>query len=159
MSQPQLTPFTIIQAGPEHLDLVAPLFDAYRMFYEQPSDLAGARAFIQARLEQKDSVIFLSLAEEAGQTTGLGFVQLYPSFSSISMQRIWILNDLFVSPQGRSRGLGRALMERARELAHETGAKRLTLATAVDNFTAQKLYESLGYRRDKRFYHYSLEVK
>ncbi|HXW01377.1 MAG TPA: GNAT family N-acetyltransferase [Anaerolineae bacterium] len=159
MSQPQSSPFTIIQAGPEHLDLVAPLFDAYRVFYEQPSDLAGAKAFIQARLEQKDSVIFLSLAEEAGQTVGLGFVQLYPTLSSISMRPIWILNDLFVSPQVRSQGLGRALMERARELARETGAKRLILATAVDNFTAQSLYESLDYQRDERFYHYSLEIK
>jgi GNAT superfamily N-acetyltransferase len=157
MSQ-QSTPFTIVQARLEHLDLVAPLFDAYRMFYEQPSDLAGARAFIQARLEQEDSVIFLILAEEAGQTVGLGFVQLYPSFSSISMRPIWILNDLFVSPQARKQGLGRVLMERARVWARETGAKRLVLATALDNVTAQKLYESLGYHRDERFYHYSLEV-
>jgi hypothetical protein len=79
MRQTQPASFTIIQAGPEHLDLAAPLFNAYRMFYEQPSDLPGARAFIKARLEQGDSVIFLALAEEGEQQIGLGFVQLYPT--------------------------------------------------------------------------------
>jgi ribosomal protein S18 acetylase RimI-like enzyme len=151
-------PFTIIKAEPHHLDLVAPLFDAYRVFYNQPSDLTGARTFIQAGLENQDSVIFLALDESQGRNMGIGFVQLYPTLSSVSMRHIWVLNDLYVAPAARQHGVGRALMEQARQWAVETGAKRLSLATAIDNTVAQSLYESLGYQRDKKFYYYSLEL-
>ena len=149
---------TIIQAQLEHLELVAPLFDAYRVFYEQSSDLSATRAFIQARLENDESIIFLAVTEQNGQTIGLGFTQLYPSFSSVSMQRQWILNDLFVASTARKQGVGQALMDRARQLAIETGAKGLILSTAIDNYPAQRLYESLRYQRDQQFYHYSLKV-
>ena len=142
------------QAGPADADLVAPLFDAYRQFYEQPSDPGLARAFIAARLENHESVIFL--AERAGRP--VGFVQLYPLFSSTAARprRLWLLNDLFVAPEARGAGVGRALMERARRLAEETGAVGLELATARGNATAQRLYESLGYRRDDGFLRYEL---
>ena len=145
---------SIRQATLEDLDLVAPLFDAYRQFYRRPHDLPLARAFLQARLGAGDSVVYL--AEDDG--TGLGFVQLYPLFSSTGPRpgRIWLLNDLYVAPSARGRGVGRRLMDRARQLAEETGAQSIELTTARSNTLAQALYESLGYRRDEEFFYYSL---
>ncbi|HET7371701.1 MAG TPA: GNAT family N-acetyltransferase [Gammaproteobacteria bacterium] len=122
------------------IDLVAPLFDGYRQFYKQVSDLTLARQFLADRLRSGESVVFVAFESDKP----LGFVQLYPSFSSVSACRIWILNDLFVVPESRGRGVGRGLMERARRHASETGARQLVLETAADN-PAQKLYESLGY--------------
>lgn len=143
-----------IRADLEHLDRLAPLFDAYRVFYEQPSDLAAARAYLWERLRNLESVIFLALDRDQA----LGFTQLYPSFSSVSLERVWILYDLYVVPEARRQGIGRALMERARTFARESGAKALLLETAVDNLAAQALYESLGYVRDTGFYHYELTL-
>jgi ribosomal protein S18 acetylase RimI-like enzyme len=142
------------QAGPGDVDAVAPLFDAYRQFYRQPSDPALARAFLAERLERGESVVFV--AERDGRA--VGFVQLYPLFSSTAARprRLWLLNDLFVAPEARGGGVGRALMDRARRLAEETGAAGLELATARTNTGAQRLYESLGYRVDEQFLRYEL---
>jgi GNAT superfamily N-acetyltransferase len=145
---------TITRAALDHLDILTPLFDGYRQFYQQPSDLAGARQFLSERLSKNESVIFLALDGD----TGLGFTQLYPSFSSVSMKRLWILNDLFVAPEARKRGVGEALMERARQFAIETGAKGLMLETAIDNYTAQRLYERMGWQRENDSYVYNLRV-
>jgi GNAT superfamily N-acetyltransferase len=144
----------IIQARGEHVPQLAPLFDAYRQFYRQPSDLAGAAAFLRERIERNQSVVFLALLDG----TAVGFTQLYPSFSSTSMKRLWILNDLFVVPEARRRGVAKELMERARRLAVETSAESLALETAVDNHNAQKLYEGLGWIRDEEYFRYSLRV-
>jgi GNAT superfamily N-acetyltransferase len=145
------------RAGPEDLDVAAPLFDEYRRFYGQRSDARAARAFLGERLRREESVIFLAFAGEAGGQA-LGFMQLYPSFSSVSLRRLWILNDLFVHPDARREGVGRRLLERAREWAVETQAKGLILATAMTNATAQSLYESCGWKRDEEFQHYQLMV-
>jgi GNAT superfamily N-acetyltransferase len=142
------------QAGPADVDLVAPLFDAYRQFYRQPSDLALAREFLAERLDRQESVIFL--AERDG--CAVGFVQLYPLFSSTAARprRLWLLNDLFVAAAVRGGGVGRALLDRARRLAEETGAVGLELATARTDVGAQRLYQSLGYRLDDQFLRYEL---
>ena len=142
----------IIRADRTHVEQVAPLFDLYRQFYKQPPDPEGARRFIGDRLELGESVIFLALAGDHP----VGFTQLYPSFSSISMRRLWILNDLFVATEARKLGAGRALLERAREWGVETEAKELELSTATDNLTAQRLYQRTGWKRDLEFIHYSL---
>jgi GNAT superfamily N-acetyltransferase len=147
-------PVSTRQAVLADLDLIAPLFDGYRCFYGKDSDPAIAHAFIAERLMLCDSVIFLAL-DEAGNA--MGFTQLYPSFSSVSARRIWILNDLFVTSQARGRGVGKALLDAARQYAIQTGAKRLVLSTAHDN-PAQKLYESQAYVRDTGFLHYELEL-
>ncbi len=148
----------IIKAAVNHLDLAAPLFDAYRVFYKQPSDLSGAKEYLYHRITREEALVFLAVTEKDKQMIGLGFVQLYPSFSSITMKREWILYDLFVSPAARKQGIGRALMDKARQLAIETGAQTLILSTAKDNYPAQHLYESLGYERDEEFYVYELEI-
>ncbi|HEU5218806.1 MAG TPA: GNAT family N-acetyltransferase [Gemmatimonadales bacterium] len=136
------------------LPTLVPLFDAYRAFYSQPSDPARAERFLRERLAGNESVIYL--AESGG--TPLGFVQLYPSFWSVAACRSWILNDLFVSPEHRGTGAGRALMERARAHAVQTGAGGLSLATQRTNLTAQRLYESEGWQRDEEFLHYELAL-
>lgn len=147
----------IVRARIEDLDLVVPLFDAYRQFYKYVSDLEGARRFLTAHFEEQSSVIFLAFQNgEKGARQACGFAQLYPSFSSGVMKRLWILNDLFVAPEARRLGVGRALLERSRQLAVETQAKGLTLQTAVDNFTAQAVYEAAGWQREKQFYAYNL---
>ena len=136
------------------LPRLVPLFDAYRQFYGQPSDPGRAEEFLGERLSGNESVIYL--AEENGAS--LGFVQLYPSFWSVAAVRSWILNDLFVSPEHRRTGAGRALMDRARVHARETGAGGLSLATQRTNVAAQRLYESLGWQRDEEFFHYELSL-
>ena len=151
---PETQQTTIIRADLEHLETLIPLFDAYRVFYERPSDLSAANDYLRRRLSALDSVIFLALAGDRG----LGFCQLYPSFGSLNMRRIWILYDLYVIPEARQQGVGRTLMERAREFGQASGASRLELSTAKDNRPAQALYESLGYERDEGFYSYELTL-
>lgn len=146
---------TIRQAVLTDLDAVADLFDHYRQFYGQASDLAAARAFLKARFEHGESTIFL--AESEGQA--LGFTQLYPSFSSVSMARVFVLNDLYVAPTARRLGVGQALLNAAAVHARQLGAVRLSLTTAVDNVTAQSLYESNEWLRDEKFYTYQLALK
>jgi ribosomal protein S18 acetylase RimI-like enzyme len=145
-----------LRADATHLDAVAALFDAYRSFYQQPSNLEQSRAFIAERMAASESAIFL-IQDENGEA--LGFVQLYPTFSSIDAHRTWLLSDLFTAPAARGRGVGRLLMNTARDFALATGAKGLVLETATDNFTAQGLYESLGYVRDSGFYTYMLDLR
>jgi GNAT superfamily N-acetyltransferase len=145
------TSFSIIRASVEQIGQIAPLFDGYRQFYGQPSNLEAGRRFVLERLSCGESVIFLAL----DGALGLGFTQLFPSFSSVAMRRLWILNDLFVTPAARRRGVARGLLECAHQFAQETEAKGLVLETAIDN-PAQHLYEALGWQRDRKFYHYSL---
>jgi GNAT superfamily N-acetyltransferase len=146
----------VIQATSEHLEALATLFDGYRQFYEETSDLDGARTFIAERIERGESVLFLALLDQDGQESPAGLAQLYPSFSSASMQRLWILNDLYVAPPARKHGVGRALLQAAREHAERTQTKGLELMTARDNYAAQALYESMGWRRDEIFLSYTL---
>ena len=145
----------IIEANIKHLDEVARLFNLYRIFYKQPDDLERAHQFIKSRMEMKESIIFVSNNADG---TLSGFVQLYPSFCSVSTIPMLILYDLFVDPDTRTKGIGRALMNKARQYAKENGFKRLELSTAKDNFIGQSLYESLGYEVDDEFLHYSLEI-
>jgi ribosomal protein S18 acetylase RimI-like enzyme len=146
---------SVRRAGPEDLDAAARLFLGYLRFYGKDTLEADARAFIADRLERRDSVIFL--AEDEAQA--LGFMQLYPAFASLSLAPSWILNDLFVDPQARGRGIGEALMQAARSLALDNGAAELMLQTARDNLPAQGLYERLGWQRDTEFLVYTLDPR
>jgi ribosomal protein S18 acetylase RimI-like enzyme len=157
MPDPTVT-MRVATASGRDVALVAPLFDAYRRFYGQPSDLALAARFIDARLRGRESVVLLAEVEAAEPPAALGFAQLYPSFSSVSAAPIWIVNDLFVVPTARGRGVGHRLLDAARAHAEHTGACRLVLSTARTNVGAQRLYESLGYERDDAFLHYTQEL-
>lgn len=142
----------VFQAGSEHLEEVSKLFDQYRVFYKLSSDYEAARKFLKERFEKGDSTIF------AARVDGgiVGFVQLYPSFSSLSMKRVWILNDLFVNEDYRGRGVAKSLIGVAENFARETDCAQIILETQISNVTAQSLYESRGYARDEAFYHYAL---
>jgi GNAT superfamily N-acetyltransferase len=143
----------IVRASIKDLDDLVPLFDGYRQFYGQRSNLTVARVFLGDRIERDESVVYLAYT---GPREAAGFTQLYPSFSSVSLKRLWILNDLFVRSDVRRGGVGRALLERARQHAVETDAKGLVLSTGVMNKPAQTLYESCGWLRDDEFFQYHL---
>lgn len=130
------------------LDAVVPLFDQYRAFYGRASDPDGVRRFLSERMIHQQSVILLA-RDSAG--AGSGFAQLYPTYSSVSMRKKFILNDLFVAPHARGAGLGSALLEQAKLVAVRHGALALTLSTAVDNHAAQALYRSNGWQQDVEY--------
>ena len=142
------------QAGIGDLDALAPLFDAYRQFYKRPGDLAAAREFLFLRFQHQQSVIFL--AQDGA--VAVGFTQLYPIFSSLTLARTFVLYDLFVTPSARRSGAARALLRAAADYGRAVGAGALELSTATDNEPAQRLYESEGWVRDDAFYVYGLTL-
>jgi ribosomal protein S18 acetylase RimI-like enzyme len=148
----------IRRAAASDVDHVAPLFDAYRQFYRQPSDLDLARRYLADRLAAGESVILVAETSGTAAPEACGFTQLYPLFSSIACRPVWILSDLFVARAFRRGGVGRQLMESAHVFARQTGAATVELDTAHTNTSAQALYESLGYRRDQEFRHYVLTL-
>ncbi len=145
---------SITHATMNDLDTLVPLFDAYRQFYEQPSDPGGAQKYLHERLVDGEAVVFLAWDEQEA----VGFTLLYPTYTSVSMRFFWVLNDLYVKPEARKQGIGRALLERAKAHGRETGAQRLQLRTAITNTTAQKVYEAHGWQRDTVFYTYTLTL-
>ncbi len=148
----------IVRAGASHLELLAPLFGAYRRFYEQKADPVAEGDYLAERLETEEAAVFLAMDSTASDRA-VGFVLLYPGFDSVSLISTWTLHDLYVDHGHRRRGVGRRLMNRAAQFCRSTGAARIDLATAITNTTAQPLYESLGYERDRDFYYYSLALR
>ncbi len=146
--------YVIRRATADDTAAVAVLFNLYRIFYKQPSDITGAESFISERLRCNDSAIFLVFRDDEP----VGFTQLYPIFTSVGMQRTWLLNDLYVKEAARRMGIGEALLETAKQFAKNTNSKWLMLQTGLDNKTAQKLYEKNGWmREDDLFYTYRLK--
>lgn len=143
----------IQKATLNELHSLSELFDLYRVFYEQPSNIDSARTFLRDRLVNEESVVFMAVNENES----LGFVQLYPTFSSVSMKRSWILNDLFVKESARKRGVGEKLLQAAITFGESTGAKGVSLETGNENVNAQRLYEKVGFVKESNyFYHYSI---
>ncbi len=147
----------IVSATLDSLDRLVPLFDQYRQFYHCASDPARARAFLLDRLTKRDSVVYL--ASESSGNAMIGFVQLYPSFSSVAMKPLWILNDLFVVKHARQQGVAEQLIRRAERHARETGARGLILETGIDNHPARRLYEKLGWTREQGFLTYRIDFQ
>ncbi len=143
----------IRQANVEDLDQLVPLFDGYRQFYGRAADLNAARAFLHERFKNSQSTIFLAM-DDSGRA--LGFTQLYPSFSSVSLAKTLILNDLFVSPDARRAGVAAALLEAAARYGRSIEAIRLTLTTGIANDTAKALYVSQGWQQDEAFHVFHL---
>lgn len=137
------------------VERVAPLFDAYRQFYGLQSDLPLARRYLADRLARDESVVLLAHAPDG---TAQGFVQMYPTFSSLRAAPTCVLYDLYVDPAARQRGVGRCLMQAAAVEARRRGAVALVLSTARSNRAAQRLYESLGWVRDEDFFEYNLRL-
>lgn len=135
---------TVSHAQPADLDALAALFDAYRQFYGQPSDVPGAREWLRSRLRFGESKV---LVARQG-STAVGFAQLYPMFSSVRMARTWVLNDLFVLPATRRQGVARALLDAAAAFARADGAASIQLETARDNAAARATYRDAGWHED-----------
>lgn len=146
---------TVRRSTLDDLDQLVLLFDAYRRFYGQQTDLAVARRFLSERLSRNESVVLIA---EDPNGVAIGFAQLFPSFSSILAAPIYLFHDLFVSPDARRHGVGMMLLKAAAETARAAGAVRLELATAITNDPARKLYEKLGWTRDDEFYVYGFPV-
>ena len=148
-------PPTVRRATLRDLDRRVPLFDAYRQFYSQKSDLVIARKFLVDRLSWNESIVLIA---EDRDGAVIGFTQLFPTFSSILSRVDVFVSDLFVASPARRRGVGVLLMKAATGTARAAGAVRLELATAVTSAPAQMLYEGLGWKRDDKFYVYGLPL-
>ena len=138
---------TIVKANIDHLEHIIPLFDAYRVFYKQSTDLIKAKEFLFKRFKNKDSIIFIAYINGKA----VGFTQLYPLLSSVSMQPMYLLNDLYVNSDYRNKGIGEALIDKAKQLCISENNKGLALQTAHNN-PAQHLYERLDFKKDTDLY-------
>jgi len=145
---------TILQANASHIDELTPLFNQYRIFYKQESNEHAAKEFLLERIKKREAVIFLAFWNDEP----IGFTQLYTSFSSVSLQAVFILNDLYVSINHRGKGIGEALLDRAKELCVEKNYKGLALETGIKN-PAQRLYEKLDWKKDTDCFHYFWTAK
>ena len=143
----------IIKCHQERLKETATLFNAYRMFYGQESDVDAVYAFLKENLDNDRSVLFLLIDED---DHAVAFTQLYPSFCSVEMKPIYYLYDLYVDVNERGKGHSKLLMSYVTDYFKKEGVKRLTLDTALSNKVAQNLYESIGYEKESEFitYHY-----
>lgn len=139
----------VIQASKKNLEEIVPLFDQYRLFYKQDSDLHGAKVFLTDRFNKNESVIFIAYFKG----NPVGFTQLYPMFSSVSLQHSYVLNDLYVTASYRKKQIGEALLNKAKEFCIANQAKGLALETGIHN-PAQKLYEKLNWIKDVDCFHY-----
>lgn len=139
----------IQRAQPKDIDQVAPLFNAYRIFYKQKSNIQAAKSFLHERLENRESIILMAISENQV----VGFAQLYTTYSSVSLQPFYILNDLFVSTEFRGKGIGEKLLKATKELCKNANFKGIALETAKDN-PAQQLYERLEWKKDVDYFHY-----
>lgn len=148
---------TIKQIDSTEANLVVGLFNQYRMFYKQFSDIGMAKAYIDARLQTNESIIFVAMDADKP----VGFTQLYPKYSSVRLSKNWILNDLFVDGDYRKQGIGEKLIQTAMDFAKMQGSSFVQLETAVDNFTAQRLYEAIGFEKqahDTEFFLYKIAI-
>lgn len=144
----------IRQATTNDLDQLSVLFAQYREFYGQPFDTVASGKFLEERLSKEESIVFVAI----DNNEFAGFIQLYPSFTSVGMKRIWILNDLFVAAEHRQKGVAYALINKVIEYSRETGRSKVVLSTAYSNINAQKLYEKVGFEKEE-FFNYEFLVR
>lgn len=133
----------IVKAELQHVPDLIPLFDGYRIFYRQSSDYAKAKSFLTDRIQHNESIIYIAYDNE----NAVGFTQLYPLFSSVSMQPMFLLNDLYVEDNYRNQGIGNLLLDKAKQLCKTLNYKGLGIQTEQSN-PAQHLYERLGFVKD-----------
>jgi len=136
---------TLRQIDVADVPLAVPLFGAYREFYGMPPDGGTAERFLRERLTAGESIVVL--ANDAGEY--VGFSQFFRSFSSVHACKVLVLNDLFVAPAARGKGIASALLKHAETLAQQSGASRLVLETTQSNLAAQALYTRSGWLHDR----------
>lgn len=143
------------KANTQDIEQLSLLFDAYRIFYNKTSDIENAKQFLSERIVNNESEIFVAENESKELT---GFVQLYPLFSSTRMKRLWLLNDLFVKPEERSKGISIALIEKAKELCRNSNSCGMMLETAKSNIIGNNLYPKTGFELDEDHNYYSWNI-
>ncbi|CAM2961862.1 GNAT family N-acetyltransferase [Moritella viscosa] len=146
----------IKQASLEELNDLVSLFDQYMVFYKQPSAPHKYRLYLGERLMNNEATVFIAYNKV---NEAMGFVLNYHSFSSVSLGKTIVLNDLFVAAAYRKQGVANELIHRVVKEAKQIGAIRVGLNTAQDNFSAQALYEKLGFVKDTEYFSYNLAVK
>ena len=146
---------TLFKANKKHIQDVGLLFDMYRQFYKYNSEIKSSTSYIKKRILNKESNIFVSYCDNDAS----GFVQLYETFDSLNINKKLVLYDLYVKKIYRNKGIGKLLMNKAKEFGIKKNYKIIELSTAISNNVAQSLYESLDYKRDTEYYNYYLELK
>jgi len=153
---------TTRKATIEDLENLNLLFDAYRIFYKKESDLESSKEFLRERIENNESEIFIATyydenSDTNSETKLIGFVQLYPTFSSTRLKRFWVLNDLFVDENFRGKGISVLLIDEAKKLAIQTKSAGLSLETAKNNIEGNNLYPKTEFELDTEhnFYYWS----
>lgn len=151
----KIEPLLFLNSGLDDIDKLVQLFDQYMMFYGQPSDQERYKSYLVERLTNNEATIYIALNDAS---ESIGFVLNYTSFSSVSLGRVVVLNDLYVVPSERKKGVAKALIDCSIKLAKDTGAVRVDLSTAKTNTNAQALYEQLGFQKNTAYYSYSFRV-
>ena len=144
----------INRANKNHFEGVSILFDLYRQFYKYQKDLKNSKNYIRKMITNNESIIFIASKNK----NIVGFVQLYETFDSLNLSKKLVLYDLYVLERYRKLGIGRKLMNKSKDFAVSNNFPRIELSTSINNYSAQKLYESLDYIRDKEYYDYGLEI-
>lgn len=148
----------IRKATIQDLDQLTILFDKYLVFYKRPSNIPNQKAFLKERIENNEAIIYIAFDEET-KNKAIGFTLIYPTFSSLLLSKILILNDLYVDPSIRKNGIGEKLIHQTIELAKELGVNLIRLRTAKNNVIAQSLYLKTGFIRDKFSYTFDYTIK
>ena len=147
----------IVRATENDLSIILPLFDGYRQFYEQPSDNAASYNYLQERLSKNESAIFLAYEMVDGVKVGIGFTQLYVTFSSVTLKKFWVLHDLYVSDDYRKQGIAKMLINKSKDLAVENSPMGIVIESRISNQSAQHLFDAVGFIKEGEHYFYYLE--
>ena len=152
---------SIVLAGVAHLEPLSQLLNAHRIEQGMPDNQPAVAHFLFERLINHEAVHFIALkanAEEHAQPQGLGFIQLYPSFSSESLMPYWTVGALYVTPSVRQEGLGKALIAQALQLVRERGDEGLRAQLSTRETEARQLMQSMGFQVQSGIetYHYLL---
>jgi ribosomal protein S18 acetylase RimI-like enzyme len=148
----------IRKASLKDLDQLTPLFDKYLIFYKKKSNLEKHKSFLKERIENNEAIIFMAFDDE-NKDKAIGFALIYPTFSSVLLSKILILNDLYVDSTTRKNGVGEKLILETVALAKELDSDLIRLRTAKNNVIAQGLYHKMGFVRDEFLHSYDLAVK
>lgn len=145
----------IKRASLDNIKEILPLLIAYRQFYGHAcKNKDEMQIFVTERLKRNEAMIFLAYNKEKA----IGFTQLYTNFTTVGLGKIWILNDLYVEPKYRSKGIGKKLIDTVTRFAKEDGAIRVDLKTKHDNILAKTLYKKYGFKQDDTFIHFQYSL-
>ena len=138
----------IKKINPSENEIVTELFNNYRIFYKQ-SNIELAKTYTKERLEKNEAQIYAAFRKENPKP--IGFTLLYPKPSFVSPKKNWHIGYLFVETDQRKKGIGQRLVNTAINFAKNEEASFISLNTETDNYTAQKLYENIGFVKEGHF--------